>query len=121
MLCNLVGASTFTLTDTKLYDPTVTLSTEDNAKLSKLLSEGFKRPVYWKKYKIISSKTYDENDYIRELLEASYQRVKRLFVLACRDRNNAHKITVDSHRRVKIENYNIEIDGINFYDHPITD
>ena len=121
VLCNLFGSSTFTITDAKLYVPIVTLSTEDNAKLSKLLSEGFKRPVYWKKYKIISNKTYDENDYIRELLEASYQRVKRLFVLAYRDRNNAYKITVDSHRREKIENYNIEIDGINFYDHPIND
>ena len=59
VLCNLVGASTFTLTDTKLYVPTVTLSTEDNAKLSKLLSEGFKRPVYWNKYKIIPNKTYN--------------------------------------------------------------
>ena len=121
MLCNLFGSSIFTITDAKLYVPIVTLSTEDNAKLSKLLREGFKRPVYWKKYKIISNKTYDENDYIRELLEASYQRVKRLFVLAYRDRNNANKITVNSHRRVKIENYNIEIDGINFYDHPIND
>ena len=59
VLCNLVGALTFTLTDTKLYVPTVTLSTEDNAKLSKLLSEGFKRPVYWNKYKIIPNKTYN--------------------------------------------------------------
>ena len=36
-------AATFTLT--KLYVPTVTLKTEDNKKLSKLLSEGFKRPI----------------------------------------------------------------------------
>ena len=41
------GASTFTITDAKLYIPIVTISTEDNAKLSKLLSEGFKKPVYW--------------------------------------------------------------------------
>ena len=41
VLCNLVGASTFTITDAKLYVPMVTLSTEDNAKLSKLLSERF--------------------------------------------------------------------------------
>ena len=91
MLCNLVGASTFTLTDTKLYVPTVTLSTEDNAKLSKLLSEGFKRPVYWNKYKIIPNKTYDESDYVREILDASYQEVKkRLFVVAYRDRGGAN-------------------------------
>ena len=34
---------TFKITDTKLYVPVVTLSVEDNAKLSKLLNEGFKR------------------------------------------------------------------------------
>ena len=42
MLCNLVGALTFTITDAKLYVSIVILSTEDNAKLSKLLSKGFK-------------------------------------------------------------------------------
>ena len=46
VLSNLVGASTFTTTDAKIYVPIVTLSTEDNAKLSKLLSEGFKMLVY---------------------------------------------------------------------------
>ena len=46
-------AATFTITDTKLYVPVVTLKTEDNAKLSKLLNKGFKRSVYWNKYKII--------------------------------------------------------------------
>ena len=35
--------STFAITDTKFYVPVVTLKTEDNTKLSKLLSEGFKR------------------------------------------------------------------------------
>ena len=47
VLPNLVGTSTFTIADAKLYVRIVTLSTEDNAKLSKLSSEGFKRPVYW--------------------------------------------------------------------------
>ena len=65
------------LTDVKHYVPIVTLSTEDNAKLSKLLSEGFKRPVYWNKYKIIPNKRYNENYYIRELIDASYQGFKR--------------------------------------------
>ena len=34
MLYNLVGDSTFTITDAKFYVPIVTLSTEDNAKLT---------------------------------------------------------------------------------------
>ena len=58
-------AATFTITDTKLYVPVVTLKTEDNVKLSKLLNEGFERLVYWNKNKIISNKTYHENDNMR--------------------------------------------------------
>ena len=53
ILSNLVGNSTFTITDAKRYVPVVTLSTEDNAKLSKLLTKGFKISIYWNKYKII--------------------------------------------------------------------
>ena len=114
-MSNLVGNSTFIITDAKLYVSVVTLSTEDNAKLSKLLTEGFKRPVYWTKYKIVPNKTYDENDNIRELLDSSYQGVKRF-----------NRVKADSHRgyflpRIKMENYNIETDGRNFYDHSIND
>ena len=48
-------ASTFKITDTKLYVRIVTLKTEDNTKLSKLLSDGFKRFIYWSKYKVIDN------------------------------------------------------------------
>ena len=43
----------------KLYVPVVTLSTENNAKLEKQLSERFKRPVYWNKYKVIGNKVVE--------------------------------------------------------------
>ena len=57
------------------------------------------------------------------MLDSSYQGVKRLFVLAYRDQDGANRVTADFHRRyflprVNIENYNIEIDGI---DQPIND
>ena len=51
----------FTITDAKLYVSVVTLKTEDNVKLSKLLSEGFKRPIYWNEYKVISNKNHNAN------------------------------------------------------------
>ena len=38
--------ATFKITNAKLYVPIVTFSVEDNANLSKLLSEEFKRPIY---------------------------------------------------------------------------
>ena len=77
------------------------------------------------KYKVIPNKTYNQNHYIKELLDASYQGIKRLFVLAYNN-DDANRITADSHRRyfllrIKIENYNIEINGRNFYDQPIND
>ena len=116
--------SCVTITDEKLYFPVVTLSTEDNTKLSKLLSKRFKRPVYWNKYKVTPNREYDANQYIRERLDTSCQGVKILFVLAYGDARCANRVTVDSHRRyflpiVKSENYNIEIDGRNFYDHQL--
>ena len=51
ILSNLGNAATFTITDAKLYISIVTLKTVDNTKLSKLLNEGLKRPIYWNEYK----------------------------------------------------------------------
>ena len=90
------GNSVSAITDTKLYVPIVTLSAEDNVKLSKLLGERFKRPIYSSKYIVTPNKTYDANAYVRELLDSSYQGVKRLFVLAS---DNANGTKPNSHKR----------------------
>ena len=121
----------FEITDAKLYVPIATLSADNKAKLSKLLSEGFKRTVYWNEYKVIDTEVVEiaadnEEKYIRELLDSSWQGVKRLFVLAYNNTAGNNQVSVDSYKkyflpRVKIENYNIEIDGRNFYDQPIND
>ena len=131
--CVLTAATTatFKITDAKLYVPIVTLSIEDNSKLSKLLNEGFKRPIYWNEYKVTPDKIAEiadanEEKYIRELLDSSCEGVKRLFVLAYDNTAVNNQVSVDSYKiyflpRVKIENYNIEIDGRNFHDQPIND
>ena len=124
-------SATFKITDAKLYVPIVTLSAEDNVKLSKLLGEGFKRSIYWNKYKVIDNEVVgiaanNEEKYIRELLDSSYQGVKRLIVLSHDNTAGYNEDFDDSFKkyflpRVKIENCNIEIDGRNFYDQPIND
>ena len=111
--------------------PIVTLLAEDNAKLSKLLSERFKRNVYWNEYKVIPNiiveiAANDEEKYIRQLLDSSCLGVKRLIVIAYNNKEGNNKVSVDSYKkyffpRVKIENYNIKIDGKDFYDQPIND
>ena len=90
-------AATFKITDTKLYVPIVTLKTEDNAKLSKLLSEGFKRSIYWNEYKNIDNKVVEiapnnGEKCIKELLDSSWQGVKRLFVLAYNNTEGNDKV-----------------------------
>ena len=123
--------ATFKITDAKLYVPVVTLSTEDNAKLTKQLSERFKRYVYWNKYKVIVNKVVAitaaiAEQHIRELLDSSYQGVKRLYVLAYDNTAGNNQVSIDSFKkyflpRVKIENYNIEIDRRNVYDQSFND
>ena len=130
-LLTAANTATFRITDAKLYVPIVTLSIEDNSNLSKLLNEGFKRPIYCNEYKVTPNKTVeiaDVNDvkYIRELLDSSCEGVKRLFVLAYNNTAGNNQVAVYSYKkyflqRVKIGNYNIEIDGRNFYDQPIND
>ena len=44
------GETNFAITETKLYVPVVTLSTEDNAKLLQQLKSNFKRKITWNKY-----------------------------------------------------------------------
>ena len=48
--------ATFKIADVKFYVSVVTLSVEDNSKLSKLLNERFKRPIYWNEYKVTPNK-----------------------------------------------------------------
>ena len=43
------GAGKYAITETKLYVPVVTLSTQDNAKLLQQLKSGFKRAINWNK------------------------------------------------------------------------
>ena len=120
--------TTFLITSTKLYVPVVTLSTKDNVNLTKQLDEGFKRSVYWNEYKSkIETKNLDANNATRFPLDASFQGVNRLFVLAFDNTENGDKkIERDSHRkfflpRVDMTNYNVLIDGKNFYDQLIND
>ena len=70
------------ITDAKLHAPIVTLSTKDNVNLAKQLSNGFKRSVFWNNYQTIPAKVIDKRTSKYELLTASFQGVKRLFVLA---------------------------------------
>ena len=70
---------TFTITETNLYIPVVTLSTQDNAKLLPQLKSGFKRKISWNKY-LSKPELLAQNANLNHLIEPSFQGVNRLFV-----------------------------------------
>ena len=115
----------FIIDKTELYVPIVTLSTKDNAKLSKQLQDGFKRSIHWNKYKTEFKEDAEANPTYRLLLDPSFEGVNRLFVLAFNNvANDANQVERDAYRkyylpRVEIAAYNAIIDGRYFYDQPI--
>ena len=108
---------TFTITETNLYVPVVTLSTQDNAKLLPQLKSGFKRTISWNKY-LPKPELLTQNPNLNHLIETSFQGVNRLFVLAFED--NAQRISNKGYYipNVEIKDYNAMTDGKNVLDQP---
>ena len=111
-------AATFAITDTKLYIPVVTLSTQENTKLLQQLKSGFKREVNWNKY-LSKPELLAQNPNLNHLVEPSFQGANRLFVLAFEnddDRTSDEQYYLPT---VEIKDYNIMINVENFFDQPI--
>ena len=82
VITNSTIAWKFATTDTKLYIPGVTLSTQDNAKALKQLNSDFKRQIDWNKYESKVTLERHNQDY---LINAIFQGVERLFVFSFED------------------------------------
>ena len=119
----------FAITDAKLHAPIVTLSTKDSTNLAKQLNEGFKRSVYWNSYETKPAKVTEQGKCLYKVLNASFQGVKRLFVLAyfiAAGNDADQEADIKDNKkyilpRGEIKNCNVLIDGRNFYDQPIND
>ena len=110
--------ATFAITDTKLYVPVVTLSTQENTKFFQQLKSGFKRVINWNKY-LSKPELLAQNPNLNHLVEPSFQGVNRLFVLAFE--NDNHRTSDERYYlpTVEIKDYNIMINGEKFFDQPI--
>ena len=104
------------------------MCTKDSANLTKQLNEGFKRSVYSTSYETRPAKAIEQRKNLYDLLNASFSGVRRLFVLAyaiVAGAENDEASIKDNKRyflpRGEIKNYNVLIDGRNFYDQPIND
>ena len=111
-------AAIFEITDTKLYVPVVTLSTQENTKFLQQLKSGFKRVINWKKY-LSKPELLAQNRNLNHLVEPSFQGVNRLFVLAFEDDDYRTSDEQYYLPTVELKDYNIMINGENFFDQPI--
>ena len=82
IVCNNVANqnATFEITDTKLYGPVVTLSTQDNSKLLQQLKLDLKRVLNWNKY-LSKPELLIKNPALNHLVEPNVKGINRLFVL----------------------------------------
>ena len=70
---------TFTITETNLFVPVVTLSTQINEKLLPHLKSGFRKTINWNKY-IAKPELLRGNTNLNPLVEPNFQGVNRLFL-----------------------------------------
>ena len=118
VITNSTGERKFSITETKLYVPVVTLSTRDNTKLLQQLKSSFKRTIIWNKYES-SIKSFAQNTSLNYLINPSFQGVNRYFVLSFEDEDDRTSNSTYYLPKVEIEDYNIMIDGKKLFDQPI--
>ena len=105
----------FTIKETKLYVPIVTLSARGNQKLSKLLSKEFERSVHQNEYKTERDNKNTTNEF-RYFLKSKVVRVNRLFDLVYTNHgDNAKRFKSRKYYLPKgiIKSYNVIINGKN--------
>ena len=112
------GAGTFAITDTKLYVPVVTLSTQENTKFLQPLKSGFKRVINSNKY-LSKPESFRRNANLNYLVEPSFQGINRLFILAFEGNTQRTSHSGYYLPNVEIKDYNIIINGENLFDQPI--
>ena len=110
--------ATLSITDCKLYVPAVTLSKDDEIKLLTNLKSGFKREIIWNKYRSqMTTETVNNSSNI--LIDPTFTNVNRLFVLAYRTADDRQSFSQFYLPNVMVEDYNVIIDKLAFFDLPI--
>ena len=110
--------ATLAINDCKLYIPVVTLSKEDEIKLLTNLKSGFKREIIWNIYR--SQMTTEAiNNNLNILIDPTLTNVNRLFVLAYQNVDDRQSYDEFYLPKVMVNDYNVIIDKLAFFDLPI--
>ena len=109
--------ATFTITDTELYVPVVTLF-KVYAKLLEQIKSGFKRTINWNKYE--PKVTVEQpNQYLDFLINPCFQGVNRRFVLSSEDIDGRISYERYCLPLLEIKEYKVVINGRNIFDQSV--
>ena len=110
--------TTFEITDTKLYVPAVTLSTEDDNKLLEQLKTGFTRTIKWQKYTSEMPNPTEIHN-LNYLIDPTFSKVNIFFVLSFKNDQDRTSFTKFYTPKVEMKDFNVLIDGKGFFDVPM--
>ena len=112
----------FTITSTRLYVPVIIFSINNNIKFLENIMQGFKRTIYWNKYRSEIT-TQPKNNNLDYLIDPTFRNVNRLpvfFLFKNGDsdptRNSFDKTYMPL---VQIKDFNALIDNKPFFDQPV--
>ena len=115
---NAPTGATLAINDCKLYVPAVTLSKDDEIKLSTNLKSVFKRETIWNKYRSQMT-TEAVNNNLNILIDPTFTNVNGLLVLAYQNADDRQSFSQFYLPNVMVKDYNVIIDKLAFFDLPI--
>ena len=103
----------FKVTDTKLYAPVFTLSTEDEQ-----LKSRFKRTIKWNKYRAEMINQVKTNN-LNYLIDPTFNKVNILFLSSFQNEEDTASFSKYHTPKVEIKDLDVLINGKSFFDVPV--
>ena len=113
--------ATFLTSNVKLYVPIVTFSINDTIKFLENIEQGFKRTIFWNKYRPEIT-THTKNHNLDYLVDPAFRNINRLFVFSFKNGNGdptRHSFYKYYMSLVEIIYFNTLINSIPFFDQPV--
>ena len=112
-------SATSQINNAKLFVPVVTWSINDNIKFLENIKQGFKRTIFWNKYR--SEITTPKNNNLDYLIDPTFRNINRLFVLLFENGDNDPTRYFDKYYMplVEIKDVNALIANKPFFDQPV--
>ena len=112
-------SATFQINNAKVYVPVVTLPINDNIKFLENIKQGFKRTIFWNKYRSEIT-TQPKSNNLDYLIDPTFRNINRLFVLLS-FKDDPRRDSFDKHYMpiVEIKDFDALINNKPFFDQPL--